>query len=165
MKVFVSGCFDLLHSGHIEFLKAAARLGDVYIAVGADDTVKRLKNKTPVFNELERKSILESLKYVSKVFVSPTPNSFKTEVLKLDFVPVLDAVKPDIFFVNVDGDTPEKRALMQQKNIRYVVEERIPGNGMPTRSTTSLCGVIKAPKNAPLRVDFAGGVGCATISH
>ncbi len=156
-KVFVSGCFDLLHSGHIEFLKSASQFGEVYVAVGADETVRRLKNKTPVFNELERKSILESLKCVHQVYVSPTPDSLKPEELKLDFVSVLNEVKPDIFFVNADGDTAEKRALMQQRGIQYIVEDRVPAAGLPVRSTTSLCAVIKAPKNAPLRVDFAGG--------
>ncbi len=156
-KVFVSGCFDLLHSGHIEFLTQAAELGDLYVALGADETVRRLKNKTPVFNELERKSILESLKCVHKVFVSPTPDSMKAEELKLDFVSVLDEVQPDIFFVNADGSTKEKEELMQSKGIKYVVADRMPANGLPTRSTTSLCALIKTPKNAPLRVDFAGG--------
>ena len=35
-KVFVSGCFDMLHSGHVRFLEEAAGLGDVYVAVGND---------------------------------------------------------------------------------------------------------------------------------
>ncbi len=157
VKVFVSGCFDLLHSGHIEFLREAAELGDVYVALGADETIKRLKNKTPVFFEQERKSILEALSCVHQVFISPTPDTTEPAVLKMDFVPVLDAVNPDIFFVNVDGDTPEKRALMQERNIQYVIANRVPGQGMPVRSTTSVCTSIRSQKVAPLRVDFAGG--------
>ena len=42
-KVFVSGCFDLLHSGHIAFLETAAQFGDVYVCIGSDNTVKDLK--------------------------------------------------------------------------------------------------------------------------
>ena len=42
-KVFVSGCFDLLHSGHVAFLKTAASFGEVYVGVGRDETVALLK--------------------------------------------------------------------------------------------------------------------------
>ncbi len=157
VKVFVSGCFDLLHSGHIAFLQDAARFGDVYVAIGGDETVRRLKNKTPVFFEQERKNILEALSCVHEAFISPTPDTMDVAALKMDFVPVLDKVQPDIFFVNADGDTPEKRAVMKARNIQYIVAERVPGAGMPTRSTTSVCSYIRTPKEAPLRVDFAGG--------
>jgi cytidyltransferase-like protein len=47
-KVFVSGCFDLLHSGHIRFLEEAASYGDVYVALGSDRTVAELKGRPPV---------------------------------------------------------------------------------------------------------------------
>ena len=39
-KVFVSGCFDLLHSGHIAFLKEANNYGDVYVNIGNDKNIK-----------------------------------------------------------------------------------------------------------------------------
>ena len=38
-KVFVSGCYDMLHSGHIAFFKAAAEYGDLYVGIGSDATV------------------------------------------------------------------------------------------------------------------------------
>ncbi len=38
-KVFVSGCFDMLHSGHVAFFRDAARYGDVYVALGSDQTI------------------------------------------------------------------------------------------------------------------------------
>ena len=47
-KVFVSGCFDMLHSGHIRFLEKAAAYGDVYVAIGSDRTVADLKGRAPV---------------------------------------------------------------------------------------------------------------------
>ena len=47
-KVFVSGCFDLLHSGHVEFLRRAATQGDeLYVALGSDQTVYELKGRAP----------------------------------------------------------------------------------------------------------------------
>ena len=50
-KVFVSGCFYLLHSGHIEFFKQAAQYGDLYVAVGSDKTLFDLKGRLPVNSE------------------------------------------------------------------------------------------------------------------
>ncbi|MCQ2175923.1 MAG: adenylyltransferase/cytidyltransferase family protein [Bacteroidales bacterium] len=38
-KVFVSGCYDLLHSGHIEFFKEASKFGDLYVGIGSDETI------------------------------------------------------------------------------------------------------------------------------
>jgi cytidyltransferase-like protein len=52
--VFVSGCFDMLHSGHIAFLKEAAEYGDLYIGLGSDKTLKELKGREPVNSEDER---------------------------------------------------------------------------------------------------------------
>ena len=45
-KVFVSGIFDLLHSGHIEFFKQAAKFGDLFVAVGSDQTALDLAKGT-----------------------------------------------------------------------------------------------------------------------
>ena len=38
-KVFVSGCYDLLHSGHVEFFRQAAQFGDLYVGIGSDETI------------------------------------------------------------------------------------------------------------------------------
>ena len=69
-KVFVSGCFDLLHSGHIAFLEEAASYGDLYVALGSDKTVYDLKGRVPVNNEDERLYMLQSLSCVKKAFIS-----------------------------------------------------------------------------------------------
>ena len=65
-KVFVSGCFDLLHSGHIAFLKEANNYGDVYVNIGNDINIKKLKGRYPVYSELERKFVLESIRFVKE---------------------------------------------------------------------------------------------------
>ena len=61
----------------------------------------------------------------------------------LDFAPLLDEVKPDIFFVNADGTSDEKKSFVESKGIRYVVSSRIPHGDLPTRSTTSIRETIK----------------------
>ncbi|MHB9141732.1 MAG: adenylyltransferase/cytidyltransferase family protein, partial [Paludibacter sp.] len=37
-KVFVSGCYDMLHSGHVAFFEEAAQHGDLYVGIGSDNT-------------------------------------------------------------------------------------------------------------------------------
>lgn len=45
VKVFVSGCFDVLHSGHIRFFEEASQYGDLYVSIGSDKTVEELKKR------------------------------------------------------------------------------------------------------------------------
>ena len=47
-KVFVSGCFDLLHSGHVAFLTEAASFGDLYVGIGSDKTIFELKGRAAI---------------------------------------------------------------------------------------------------------------------
>lgn len=136
-KVFVSGCFDLLHSGHVAFLQDAAKYGDLYVALGSDKTVFELKHRRTLYTESERKYMLEALRCVHKVYVSPGSG-------KLDFIDVLDKVKPDIFFVNEDGASEEKQKLCAERGIEYVVGERIPFEDLQIRSTTSIRDEIKS---------------------
>jgi cytidyltransferase-like protein len=48
-KVLVSGCYDLLHGGHIAFFKTASDYGDLYVSIGTDENLLSLKGKKPVF--------------------------------------------------------------------------------------------------------------------
>ncbi|MBQ6941392.1 MAG: adenylyltransferase/cytidyltransferase family protein [Akkermansia sp.] len=131
-KVFVSGCFDVLHSGHIAFLEEAASYGDVYVSIGSDATVMALKNRKTMYTEDERKYMLEAIRFVKKVYIGPDTGKI------LDFAPLLDEVKPDIFFVNSDGTSDAKKEFVESKGIRYVTSSRIPHANLPERSTTSI---------------------------
>ena len=131
-KVFVSGCFDVLHSGHIAFLEEAATYGDVYVSIGSDETVRLLKNRSTMYTEQERKYMLEAIRFVKKVYIGPDTGKI------LDFAPLLDEVKPDIFFVNSDGTSDAKKEFVESKGIRYVTSSRIPHADLPERSTTSI---------------------------
>ncbi|GAB1358717.1 hypothetical protein MASR1M31_04960 [Porphyromonadaceae bacterium] len=50
-KVFVSGCYDLLHSGHVAFFEEAASHGDLSVGIGSDQTIFELKRKANPENE------------------------------------------------------------------------------------------------------------------
>lgn len=71
----------------------------------------------------------------------------------LDFLEELHTLKPDIFFVNVDGHTPQKEALCKEMNIECIVSKRVPHGNLPTRSTTAL----RQECRIPYRIDIAGG--------
>ena len=70
-KVFTNGCFDIVHRGHVEMLKASKQLGDwLVVGVNTDQSVRRLKGESrPVNNESDRKVLLESLDFVDEVIL------------------------------------------------------------------------------------------------
>ena len=144
-KVFVSGCFDMLHSGHVAFLKEVSEYGDVHIGIGSDKTIRELKGREPINSEEERLYMLSALACVTKVTVNGGSGL-------MDFLPDLNTIKPDMFIVNEDGHSPEKEALCSDLNIEYKVLKRIPAANLPARSTTDLRRV----KPMPYRIDLAG---------
>ncbi len=145
-KVFVTGCFDMLHSGHVAFLKEAAEYGNVYVGLGSDETVNNLKGRFPVNNQDERKYMLDALGCVKECLINKGSGI-------MDFLSEVDTVKPDIFIVNEDGNTPAKEELCKKLGIQYKVLKRIPHGKLPTRSTTTL----REECNMPYRIDIAGG--------
>jgi cytidyltransferase-like protein len=145
-KIFVTGCFDLLHSGHVAFFQEAALYGDLYVGLGSDDTVSQLKGRYPVNNQDERKYMIEALASVKKCFINSGSGI-------MDFLKEIESLKPDIFVVNEDGNTPAKEELCRKLGIQYIVLKRIPHGTLPIRSTTSL----KDECTMPYRIDLAGG--------
>ena len=135
-KVMVSGCFDVLHSGHIAFLEEAATYGELYVSIGSDETILKYKNRPSLYTQEERKYMLEALRCVEQVFIGPDNGI-------MDFAPLLDVVKPDIFFVNQDGDSEQKRSFIESKGIKYIVSKRMPHDKLPVRSTTAIRTTLK----------------------
>jgi cytidyltransferase-like protein len=145
-KVFVSGCYDLIHGGHVAFFKTAAQFGDLYVSIGRDENLLFLKGKKPVFSEEERLYIVRSVRYVHDAFLA-------SGMGMLDFEPDLERVKPDIFVVNYDGHIPEKESLCRKLGIEYKILERIPEPGLPARSSSG----TKKELRFPYRLCLAGG--------
>ena len=135
-KVFVSGCFDVLHSGHIRFFEEASQYGDLYVSIGSDNTIKSLKNRETLYTEKERLYMVSSLKFVHTAFVAKGSG-------KLDFEEEIKTIKPNIFFVNEDGDSKEKKEFVESLGIKYVVSNRIPKDLLPIRSTTAIRNELK----------------------
>ncbi len=146
-KVFVSGCYDMLHSGHVAFFKEASRYGDLYVGIGSDRTIEELKHRKTVYSEKERLYMVKAIRYVADAYVNPGSGM-------LDFIETMDRVRPDVFVVNSDGGSDMKRRLCEERGIEYVVLEREPDAGLEARSTTSLRNGVKS--HLPYRVDLAG---------
>ncbi|GHT41777.1 hypothetical protein AGMMS49965_12130 [Bacteroidia bacterium] len=146
MKVFVSGCYDMLHSGHVAFFEEAAQQGDLYVGIGSDKTLHELKARVPFNNEQERLYMVKSLKAVKDAWIN-RGNGL------LDFRDEVVALKPDIFFVNSDGHSTLKEQFCKEQGIKYVISRRVPHGNLPTRSTTAL----RSECRIPYRIDLAGG--------
>lgn len=145
-KVFVSGCYDLLHSGHVEFFRQASQYGDLYVGIGSDATILEYKHHTTFYPEKERLFMVQSIKYVKEAFINAGSGI-------MDFIPTVENIKPDIFVVNEDGSNEEKRKFCEQRGIEYIVLQRTPADGLTARSSTD----IKAGTNQlPTRLDLAG---------
>jgi cytidyltransferase-like protein len=145
-KVFVSGIFDLLHSGHIAFLETAASYGDLYVSVGSDHTMFDLKGRLPVICEDERLYMVRALRSVKEAFISRGTGI-------LDFEAEVRALLPDLMIVNEDGNLPAKRKLCEELRIDYLVLHRKPPAGLTPRHSSDLRGMI----TMPFRIDLAGG--------
>ena len=145
-RVFVSGCYDLLHSGHVEFFRQAATYGDLYVGIGSDETILHYKNHKTLYPEQERLFMVKAIRYVKDAYINQGSGI-------LDFVPTLDIVKPDILLVNSDGDSEAKRQLCCERGMEYVVLERTPHEGLEGRSSTDL---KTQSCQLPTRLDLAG---------
>jgi len=145
-KVFVSGCFDMLHSGHVAFFEEASTYGDLYVGIGSDRTINDLKGRRTVNGEHERLYMIRALRCVKDAWINRGSGL-------MDFEHEIRELKPDIFFVNEDGFSPDKQKLCDELGIELVVSKRIPQNGLPPRSTTAL----RSECRIPYRLDLAGG--------
>jgi len=106
-KIFVSGCYDMLHSGHVAFFEEAAQRGDLYVGIGSDSTTEQLKGRPSINTEKERLYMVRAIKHVKDAWINSGSGL-------LDFEKEIKQLKPDIFFVNEDGFTPDKKKIMRR---------------------------------------------------
>jgi cytidyltransferase-like protein len=133
-RVIVTGCFDWLHSGHIRFFEEGAARGELFVDVGSDENIRLLKgNNHPLFPQAERLYLVRSVRHVTQAFIGSGYGW-------MDAAPEISRIKPAVYLVNEDGDRPEKRAFCDERNIRYVVLQRLPKEGLPRRESTDLRG-------------------------
>jgi cytidyltransferase-like protein len=133
-KVLVTGCYDWLHSGHVRFFEEVALLGELYVVVGHDENIRLLKGPGhPLFPAERRRFMVAAIRQVHAAFIS-TGSGW------MDAAPQIEAIRPDIYAVNEDGDQPEKRRFCAENGLEYVVLKRLPAPGLPRRESTLLRG-------------------------
>ena len=150
--VFVSGCYDILHAGHLQFFSEARALGDRLVVSFASDAVLLAhKQRASSLPEEHKKVLIESLRMVDEVVIG------RGHELGLDFKDDFLRIRPAFLAVTEDDKYADaKRGLCAQVGARYVVLPKTPPRFKPV-STSSIVRHIRAPQVAPLRVDFAGG--------
>jgi cytidyltransferase-like protein len=149
--VFVSGCFDILHGGHVEFFRQARELGDrLIVAVPSDEVLFKHKKRNPYLPLEHKINLLEGLELVDQVVVGGDLD------IGLNFKSLFLDIKPDILAVTDDDKYEDiKRALCNEVGAKYV---KLPKSlEYDPTSTTDIYRRLHAPAEAPLRVDFAGG--------
>lgn len=121
LLVFVSGSFDLVHAGHVRFLKGAKELGDILVvAVGPDDQIREAKgDERPVTSEGTRLFMVSELRPVDYAFLNPPRTS--SEPLA-PIREMLLTVKPDVWAVNHDASQlPFRKELAKQLGVCLAV--------------------------------------------
>jgi glycerol-3-phosphate cytidylyltransferase len=101
--VYTGGTFDLFHSGHVNFLKRCAALGDVYVSLNTDSFVEKYKGSKPVIPYEDRAAVLLACKYVKDVI----PN-----VGNEDSTKAIEVVKPSIIAIGSDWATRDYYSQM-----------------------------------------------------
>lgn len=141
-KVFVSGCYDILHGGHIEFFNQAKALGDyLIVSFASEKTLEKYKNKKSSIPEAHKRKILESLRMVDEVVMGDNLDD-----IGLDFKNHFLRIKPDILAVTEDDHFSEQKiALCKEVGAQYIV---LPKNlNFGKISTTEIINNIKHGEN------------------
>ena len=130
VKVAVSGYFDPIHIGHLEYLKMAKDLGDYLIVIVNNDYQSNLKKGKSFMNELDRVEIVKALKLVDEVFLSIDKDRTVCKSL--------EKLKPAIFANGGDRSTEEipEAEVCVNFNIKM-----IDGLGDKIRSSSEITGI------------------------
>ncbi|MBU0457258.1 MAG: adenylyltransferase/cytidyltransferase family protein [Nanoarchaeota archaeon] len=111
-KVICFGTFDILHLGHLNYLKQAKRYGDYLIVVVARDKTKQKQKKKLIFNEKERFELIKSLKIVDKAVLGDLKN----------FLKPIQENKPDVVCLGYDHKIDEKELTNKLKELNLTPE-------------------------------------------
>ncbi len=131
--VFTNGCFDILHLGHVRYLKKSAQYSDILIiGVNSDNSVKRLKGPTrPINNELDRAELLSELGFVDYciIFEEDTPEK------------LIDEIKPNVYTKGADytiETLPEAQVVLKNGGrVEFI-------NLVEGKSTTNIIKTIES---------------------
>jgi D-beta-D-heptose 7-phosphate kinase/D-beta-D-heptose 1-phosphate adenosyltransferase len=118
MKVWTNGCFDILHRGHIELFKYAKSLGtELIVGIDSDVKIKKEKgNSRPINKVYDRKFLLESIKYIDKVYIFNSKEELENKI---------EEILPNIMVIG--SDWKNKNIVGAQYTDKLVFFDRIEG--------------------------------------
>ena len=151
-RIFVSGCYDIIHAGHLQFFEEARALGDhLTVCFASEDVLWHHKQRRPSIPDEHKKAVLEGFTVVDEVVIGVDKDH------GLDFKTYFLQFKPDMLVVTEDDLYADvKKELCAQVGATYHVLAKTPPKFAPV-SSSGIVKWVKAPTEAPLRVDFAGG--------
>lgn len=139
-KVLVTGCYDILHLGHLVFFNYAKSQGDVLVvAIGSDETIHAYKGPSrPINNEILRSRLLAGLAVVDLVIICHEP----LVNFNMDHKQLIEIMKPDVYVVPVtDKKLAYKRELVEANGGKFITCHRNPPNHM--KGGISTTNIIK----------------------
>lgn len=125
--VLVNGCFDLIHVGHIRYLKESRQKGDILVlALNSDTSIRKIKGEgRPILNEKERVEILSSFSFIDYITVFEEKNVKK----------VLLALRPDI---HAKGSDYTEETVPEKETVKSYGGEIAITGGPKVKSTSQL---------------------------
>lgn len=172
--VFTSGCFDILHAGHVRYLAQAKGLGDaLLVALNSDSSVRQIKGPTrPVNTEQDRAEVLLGLESVDAIVIFDEPRT----------VGLIETIEPQIFAkggdYTIDSLNPEELAALRSIGAEIHILPELKGRSttatlarmalpeMPAPSTTPPSALTGAPpKSTPARLPRLGVLGSGEGSN
>jgi cytidyltransferase-like protein len=150
-KVFVSGCYDVLHAGHAQFFADARALGDhLTVSVATDEVLLRYKGRRASLPFDNKVALIKAIRYVDHVVPSTNADPI------FDFRDSILREQAHLLVVTEDDQHQDaKRAFCRTHGIEFVVLAK--RNSVTAVSTTNILATIRDEIRLPLRVDFAGG--------
>ena len=129
--VFTNGCFDILHAGHVRYLKKAKALGHILVVgLNSDSSIKKIKGETrPIVKQKDRAEVLSALTSVDYVIIFNDPTPIK----------LIEAIKPDVLVKGADW----KRGSIVGEDVLKTYKGKIARIKLAKgRSTTDIVGKI-----------------------
>ena len=118
--VFKSGCFDVIHIGHIMMLQDAASLGQILVVgIGSNDTVQRQRKTKTVFDEFNRAYVIASLECVDYVVVLREESHGN-----VDHADFIRQIQPDYFVISSDDNSLDpKKILAKAAGVKFITRD------------------------------------------
>ncbi|QQG40969.1 MAG: adenylyltransferase/cytidyltransferase family protein [Candidatus Levyibacteriota bacterium] len=133
--VLIGGCFDVLHTGHVEFFKKAKTYGDVlFVLLESDETIKKLKGKNrPIHTQTDRAKVLATIEPINTIIMLPQLENNN------DYDSLISKLKPTII-ATTTGDPNRYHKERQAKLIQAKVIDVV--SRIKNKSTNQLTKLL-----------------------